>query len=112
MVHDHAGKRALLESKSSILEANILESSDSSFMQSIKDATKGVGFDIVIAGQALDPAYDYRDFLAPFGRVVELRRSNEARIPKISVNLPEQNTSNFTFDIELLSKLKPERIAR
>lgn len=102
----------LLDSSNDINPDNVFVLSDNSLVQSINDATNGKGVNVLLTSMASDSIQNYWGCIAPFGRIVNLKRSDAAHSRQAAIVLPNQDISFSTLNIESLSEKRPDVLAQ
>ncbi|MGA8220651.1 MAG: SDR family NAD(P)-dependent oxidoreductase [Candidatus Acidiferrales bacterium] len=100
-----AAKRSYVES---LGVRDVFDSRSLAFADEIRERTEGRGVDVVLnslAGEALERGIA---LLAPYGRFVELGKSDIYQNHRVELSPFKQNLSFFAFDLDRLLAEKPE----
>ena len=90
----------------------ILDSRRAGFADQVRALTDGRGVDVVLNSLAADAIPDSIDCLAPFGRFVEIGKTDIYRDRQIGLKPFGQNLSYFAVDVDRLLNQKPELAAQ
>ena len=109
-VGSEAKKKELLENNLDILADHVYLSRDKDSPQLIRENTKGRGIDVILSSSRGDLVYDYWRCIASFGRFIEVGRMEVLGNGHLQMNGFLRNASFTSFDIELISKERPQII--
>jgi NADPH:quinone reductase-like Zn-dependent oxidoreductase len=105
-------KRALLVERYGVPEERIFSSRDASFGPAIREATGGVGVDVVLNSLAGDLLRETWDCLAPFGRFVEIGKRDITSNTRLEMAKFDSNVTFSSVDLSLVAAERPGVMAR
>ncbi|KAI0862312.1 polyketide synthase [Xylaria cubensis] len=92
-------KRQYLEQKLGIPDSNIFSSRDSSFVEGIRDRTKGRGVDVVVSSLVGDLMHASWGCIGPFGRFVEVGKRELLDAGRLGMEVFLRNATFTAFDL-------------
>lgn len=105
-------KKRFLMTNYDIPEERIFSSRDTSFGTGLRVATKGAGVDVILnslSGEILKKSWEC---LAPFGRFVEIGKTDVTRNSRLDMLKFEQNCSFMSVDLTKVAAYKPKLMRR
>ena len=100
-------KKALLIEKYGLRSSHIFSSRSSDFASQIRNATQGIGVDVVLNALAGSFLQYSIDLLAPFGRFVEIGKSDIMAHARMDMGNFSSSKSFASFDLVQLVREKP-----
>ncbi|KAI1339726.1 hypothetical protein F5Y15DRAFT_423599 [Xylariaceae sp. FL0016] len=95
-----------------IREDHIFNSRDKFTAQKILEKTNGKGIDVILCSARGDLMHEYWKTIANCGRFVEIGRTEVLDNGRLSLDVFNRNATFASFDLEVMSKTKPQVIAR
>lgn len=105
-------KRSFLMERYKIPEDRILYSRDNSFGPAIRRATGGEGVDVVLNSLAGELLRESWDCLAPFGRFIEIGKTDITKNSRLEMLKFEQNVTFASVDLTKVAKFRPKLMKR
>ncbi|KAF5869444.1 putative polyketide synthase protein [Botrytis fragariae] len=103
-------KEQLLKMGYGITEDHIFWSRDADSAQSLWDYTKGKGIDVILCSARGEMMHDYWRCIAPMGRFVEIGRTEILEKGKLNLDVFQRTATFASFDLEVMSNLRPKVI--
>ncbi|KAI1752350.1 polyketide synthase [Xylaria castorea] len=92
-------KRQYLEQQLGVPSSNIFSSRDSSFVEGIRDRTKGRGVDVVVSSLVGDLMHASWECIGPFGRFVEVGKRELLDAGRLGMEVFLRNATFTAFDL-------------
>lgn len=105
-------KQELLAMGFGIAEAHILPSRERSTARKLLQLTGGRGVDVILCSSRGELMHEYWGCIATCGRFVEIGRTEVLNNGKLSLDVFQRNASFASFDLEVMSKNRPQVTAR
>ncbi|KAI0508959.1 hypothetical protein F5B22DRAFT_658737 [Xylaria bambusicola] len=102
----------LLSMGFNIGEDHILDSRDKFSAKKLLQQTKGKGIDVILCSARGELMHEYWRCIANCGRFVEIGRTEVLDNGKLSLDVFRRNATFASFDLEVMSKTKPQVTAR
>ncbi|TGO27521.1 hypothetical protein BPAE_0041g00680 [Botrytis paeoniae] len=103
-------REQLLKMGYGITEDHIFWSRDTDSAQSPWDYTKGEGIDVILCSARGEMMHDYWRCIAPMGRFVEIGRTEVLEKGKLNLDVFQRTATFASFDLEVMSNLRPKVI--
>lgn len=105
-------KRELLGMGFGIEEAHVLHSRERATARKLLRLTGGRGVDVILCSSRGELMHEYWGCVATCGRFVEIGRTEVLNNGKLSLDVFRRNASFASFDLEVMSKNRPQVTAR
>lgn len=104
-------KKQFLMQSYGIPESRIFSSRDASFGPAIREATAGVGVDVIINSLAGDLLRESWDCIAHFGRFIEIGKRDISSNTRLEMDKFNHNATFSSVDLTVLADEKPKKMA-
>ncbi|KAI1406986.1 hypothetical protein F5Y13DRAFT_207084 [Hypoxylon sp. FL1857] len=101
-------KNSLLRMGYGIAEDHILPSRDRSTTKKLLERTSGKGIDVILCSSRGELMHEYWKCIATCGRFIEIGRTEVLDNGNLSLAVFRRNATFASFDLEVMSKNKPE----
>ncbi|KAI1641235.1 KR-domain-containing protein [Biscogniauxia mediterranea] len=100
-------KRSFLSERYGVPTDRIFSSRDTSFLSGVRRMTQNKGVDVVLNSLSGDGLMASWEFIAPYGRFVEIGKKDIFAHGSLSMNVFEKNVSFAAVDVSMLNRDRP-----